>query len=225
MWHCSQCGEGIKDEFNVCWRCGTNRDGTAPVELVEDADGSTAPGPLKSCEPDQAMGDDATPGQHPGTQLTQEGLATLLLRFLGLWMAAFGIIGFAANIGRLFFEATSVGLDQAFKAFRHYQLEPLIWPIVELVAGLYFLVGGQWVYERILTPIRRRSEDYESETDEDGLWRTWRSADGKFVEHAKLIRVAGETVHLLKEDGSRITVARAKLSEDDWLWATRQGIM
>jgi predicted nucleic-acid-binding Zn-ribbon protein len=32
MWHCPKCREKIDDEFDVCWSCGTSRDG------VEDPD-------------------------------------------------------------------------------------------------------------------------------------------------------------------------------------------
>lgn len=27
-WHCSACGEEVSGEFEVCWQCGANRDGT-----------------------------------------------------------------------------------------------------------------------------------------------------------------------------------------------------
>jgi hypothetical protein len=46
--------------------------------------------------------------------------------------------------------------------------------------------------------------------------RVWTSASGTRTVKAKFIKVVGETVYLLKEDGSEITIAREKLSEDGW---------
>ena len=30
MWECQQCGEKIEDIFDVCWNCGTGKDGSSP---------------------------------------------------------------------------------------------------------------------------------------------------------------------------------------------------
>lgn len=32
MWHCLTCGEAIDEVFDACWKCGTARDGTTPVD-------------------------------------------------------------------------------------------------------------------------------------------------------------------------------------------------
>jgi hypothetical protein len=28
MWQCTKCGENLEDSFDLCWNCGTSRDGT-----------------------------------------------------------------------------------------------------------------------------------------------------------------------------------------------------
>lgn len=33
MWNCSRCNEAIPDNFDICWHCGTHRDGTASQEF------------------------------------------------------------------------------------------------------------------------------------------------------------------------------------------------
>ena len=39
MWTCSKCREKIEDEFDVCWSCGTTRDGNANPEFVPEQEG------------------------------------------------------------------------------------------------------------------------------------------------------------------------------------------
>lgn len=34
MWTCSACGSTVEDNFDVCWNCGTGRDGTADPSFV-----------------------------------------------------------------------------------------------------------------------------------------------------------------------------------------------
>ncbi len=152
--------------------------------------------------------------------MTQEGLAGLLLRFLGLCFTAFGVVSVATVVGHMFLLSTRYGIDDTL--MRYYHFESLIAPGTELIIGIYFLLGGQWVYDKILSPIRHRyPDDGLEETEEDGPWRTWTSSDGTYTEKAKFIKVTGGMVHLLKEDGSTITVERSKLSEDDWYWVTQ----
>ena len=38
MWHCSKCGEDIDDNFDVCWNCGTSRDGTQDPAFRRDGE-------------------------------------------------------------------------------------------------------------------------------------------------------------------------------------------
>jgi hypothetical protein len=36
MWQCPNCSEPIEDTFDVCWQCGTGRDGSRPVDLAAE---------------------------------------------------------------------------------------------------------------------------------------------------------------------------------------------
>jgi hypothetical protein len=223
MWNCSRCGEAIKDNFDACWRCGTRRDGTASEELQEEGDDRSASTPEpEPLDPDEARVDEPTPPAPPERPLTQENLAALLLRFLGLCLSVFGIASVVSVVGRLLLESNRYGLDDFVR--HSYAFESLIAPAMELLIGLYFLIGGQWVYNRILVPVRRTFPDDESwEAEDDGPWRTWKSVDGAYTVKAKFVRVARGMVYLLKEDGSTITVDRSVLSQDDWDWVTHQG--
>src|SRR5262245_3733301 len=44
MWTCVKCRERVDDEFEVCWRCGTSREGIEdPTFLSADAEDVAAP--------------------------------------------------------------------------------------------------------------------------------------------------------------------------------------
>ena len=64
MWKCTRCGERIADEVDVCRKCGMLRD-----EAVK----ASRPPPDRS--------------------LTEAGFATIMLRSVGLYIAALGFIG------------------------------------------------------------------------------------------------------------------------------------
>ena len=38
MWTCGKCGESVDDGFDVCWKCGTSRNGIANPEFRPVAD-------------------------------------------------------------------------------------------------------------------------------------------------------------------------------------------
>ena len=150
MWQCSQCGEAIPDNVEVCNRCGLRRDGTASEEFQEElVDASAADGESELSESRQTTGDETTANEPPERTLTQEGLAGLLLRFLGLCFTAFGVVSVATVVGHMFLLSTRYGIDDTL--MRYYHFESLIAPGTELIIGIYFLLGGQWVYDKILT--------------------------------------------------------------------------
>lgn len=35
MWRCAKCGEQIEDNFEICWNCGTGKDGSQPSDPQE----------------------------------------------------------------------------------------------------------------------------------------------------------------------------------------------
>ena len=39
MWTCSKCGENVEDDFEVCWSCGSNKDGTPNPEFIPEREG------------------------------------------------------------------------------------------------------------------------------------------------------------------------------------------
>jgi hypothetical protein len=43
-WRCSKCGETIGKEFDICWNCGTHRDGSPPESNFVRDDTLTSPG-------------------------------------------------------------------------------------------------------------------------------------------------------------------------------------
>lgn len=43
MWKCPKCNEGLKDDFEVCWSCGTTKDGTLDPHFLDPEAASTAP--------------------------------------------------------------------------------------------------------------------------------------------------------------------------------------
>jgi hypothetical protein len=50
MWQCPQCKQRIADNFDACWKCGTNRDGTILSAFVPNADDPSLPDPEPALE-------------------------------------------------------------------------------------------------------------------------------------------------------------------------------
>ena len=154
MWRCSNCGEAIPDNFDVCWHCGVHRDGALSLEFHAEPDDPTVPDPKSELPaPGQTAGDEAAPRARPEWAWTPGNLAALLLRLLGLYLAATGSVGVVGYVGHIMVLSRMHGLDQTFATF--YPIEYLCGPSFELILGIYFLVGGQWVYDKILAPMSR----------------------------------------------------------------------
>ena len=58
----------------------------------------------------------------------------------------------------------------------------------------------------------------EKEKREARKWHTWKSADGQFTLHAKLVKYNGQVVSLMKKDGIMIEVPKEKISQEDIDW-------
>jgi hypothetical protein len=98
-------------------------------------------------------------------KITLEALATLLLRLLGIYFIVFALTGVVAEAVRIIHAANKLSLDLALQAEWPY----LVRPVVELILGSYFLLGGQWVFEKILTPmVHQPTEDASEETSNAG---------------------------------------------------------
>src|SRR4051812_17627595 len=43
MWKCSKCGESLKDNFEVCWSCGTTKEGVLDPHFLDPEAAASAP--------------------------------------------------------------------------------------------------------------------------------------------------------------------------------------
>ena len=64
MWQCVTCREQVYDTFEVCWKCGTSRDGT-PDPNFRTADDPTRPVPLLEATAETGGRSDAAPLRCP----------------------------------------------------------------------------------------------------------------------------------------------------------------
>jgi hypothetical protein len=58
MWTCSKCGEGLEDTFDVCWSCGTSREGVVDPHFF-DTEAPPAP-ENEPIEPGPALDHDSS---------------------------------------------------------------------------------------------------------------------------------------------------------------------
>jgi hypothetical protein len=83
----------------------------------------------------------------------EEKLAALLLRLLGVYFVACAILSGTNDAIHVFTALggsnVGVGVD---KVLTHYWMY-FVYAIAEFIVGTYFLVGGQWVLEKVLIPI------------------------------------------------------------------------
>lgn len=42
MWKCPHCGEQVDHNFELCWNCGTTRDGSERVDVTPESEGQIA---------------------------------------------------------------------------------------------------------------------------------------------------------------------------------------
>jgi hypothetical protein len=50
MWKCPQCGENVEDNFDVCWSCGTTKEGVVDPHFL-DTNAATPPPENEPMEP------------------------------------------------------------------------------------------------------------------------------------------------------------------------------
>ncbi len=128
MWNCARCGESIADDVDICRKCGQSRGETEKAS-----------------------------GQPSNRPLTEASFAKVMLRSVGLYIAALGFIGVVSFVIQLVMRVNRLGgLD---KAMEHFSFEFVVRPLVELLVGMYLLIGGHWAFRKILTPIRRSPAD------------------------------------------------------------------
>lgn len=87
MWRCSQCGEEVQDSFDLCWRCGTDRQGVRSDNFNPEPDDADVPDP--GPEPSDAGQGNSVANAHAGSPcLTRLEIAELVCRVLALWLFA-----------------------------------------------------------------------------------------------------------------------------------------
>src|SRR5262245_41365364 len=97
MWACSNCGEEIVDEFEVCWKCGTSRTGERDADFVT-ADQASAP---KEPSGGRANYPIETETQHPeDAKLSTEQAIAQILQFQRQLKATLDTVSF--RVGCLF---------------------------------------------------------------------------------------------------------------------------
>src|ERR1700733_8446507 len=62
MWACSKCGEQVGDDFEVCWSCGTSKDGVEDPTFrrADDPEETAGAGDPSLAPPDSIRGTDET---------------------------------------------------------------------------------------------------------------------------------------------------------------------
>ncbi len=160
MWTCSRCGKTQSDNVNACGHCGAARDLAAKKIDAELSDPDAPELVDDSVNEGATDEDDGEADQSADRPLTEVGFATVMLRLLGVYFATFGAVGLLADFAHLVVYANKTGLE---KTLQLYTLDYFARSIFELLVGLYFLLGGQWVFDKILTPVRRHVEDDEFE--------------------------------------------------------------
>jgi len=88
------------------------------------------------------------------------------MRLLGVYFTAGAIIyasGFAIQI---MYVASKLGLEEAL-THDYRDNAGLATSFVELVIGVYLLIGGRWVLEKVLTPVLPRPSDDIGDGDEE----------------------------------------------------------
>jgi hypothetical protein len=98
-----------------------------------------------------------------GGKVTEEGLAVLLLRLLGVYFAVYGIIGVVKELVSMILLTNKYPLEMILAK----EWTSMLRPVLEASVGLYFLLGGQWVFEKLLMPFVRCQMDETTKEDEN----------------------------------------------------------
>jgi hypothetical protein len=67
MWQCTKCRETIEDSFDLCWNCGTSKDGVEDPSFRKAEDTEITP---------SAAAFEVRPSTVPGTALTEDAIQT-----------------------------------------------------------------------------------------------------------------------------------------------------
>lgn len=100
MWTCPKCRESIADDFDVCWNCGTSRDGTEDPSFEPIASDAAVPDPGPGTEQD--AGASAPPSFAPSDPTRQLVKVATFWHPVEAWLARnrlaeAGILAFVAD--------------------------------------------------------------------------------------------------------------------------------
>ena len=100
--------------------------------------------------PESSCGDAAlnVKTDHDPTR-SEERLAALLLRLLGVYFVAWAIISGIEEAVRLVIASNKYGLRDVFPGHWVY----VCYSASMFAVGAYLLIGGQWVFEKVLIPL------------------------------------------------------------------------
>jgi hypothetical protein len=94
-----------------------------------------------------------------------ERLATLLMRLVGVYFTAGAVIYGSEAAIHMLYAVRRFGLQEAI-TLGYWDMSRLGSSFVQLIIGVYLVVGGQWVLEKLLTPVGR-SFDAIADGDEE----------------------------------------------------------
>lgn len=113
-------------------------------------------------KPSELTASSRTTDAQSATGWSEAGLAALLMRLLGVYFTATAIMRATEQAVRIIIVSREIGLDPALSEYWTYLTDP----VPELLFGIYLLIGGRWVYEKLLTPIARNpSKDRPDDLD------------------------------------------------------------
>jgi hypothetical protein len=124
MWICSKCGETSDDDFNVCWKCQTGRDGSPPEDLPLDSGSGERPWHEPAAEEPLRRAEERTPGGRSAQPAHRDSQGPdyeyLVVPFIGKIRQGFFSSQNAQDVSR---QLQSVISWHAKEGWRFYSLE------------------------------------------------------------------------------------------------------
>jgi hypothetical protein len=209
MWHCSRCGETIPENFDVCWHCGGNRDGTSAEDFQAEPDDPSVPDPGAESAGAESHAASSAAGGDVGRSgcLTRLEIAELACKILAVWALAQAALSITPLFLLLFLAFSDPG--RAFAA----SFSAII-PVGEIIVGIFL-----WGYSRAIGRRMVRDDPMPVvSTDMDGehlmsiafaaigIYAVWASSEDFF-------RKAVQILYTCREEG--ITYADF-WANDDW---------
>jgi hypothetical protein len=212
MWRCMRCGEEVPEQFDSCWRCGANLEGTPADNFVPEPEDSAVPdlGP----EPEEAKKDAAVSGEEGSSEedgLSRIAIAELACRLMALWLfaqVALGLTPLLMLLPVLLFERgfdTSLGVAVA----------GALLPLGSLIFGIFLWRGSRAVARRLVhdnpAPLVTRHFNRQDLMAVGfaviGMYAVWTSAE-------RMLRAAAQAIYMAHQ--LRIEVAEF-LNNTDWM--------